>query len=260
MPNFQHLTTEQISAALAGAADRAVPVVVTCRQDDTWLTFYSRFVSMEGTHFLIELPSNDLGQQRRWAPADRIGLSFKYRHYKYVSSATLVSQETMVRDDGSETTVLRIVCPTSMHRLQRRVYKRASVPEGRLVRASFWRGGREFEPTGEDASSRVWVGEIDNLSAGGFHMACHDYTGPELTVGDEVGIHLMFGSEDEHCYADAMLRHVQERADGGLSLGFQFIGLSQSRHGRATLGMISAKVSEYLRLEEYAGRRQRQAS
>ncbi len=260
MPNFQHLATEQISEALSGAAERTVPVVVTCRQDDTWLTFYSRFVRMEDTHFLIELPSNDLGQQRRWAPADRVGLSFKYRHYKYVSSATLVGQESIVLEDGTQMAVLRIVCPTSMHRLQRRVYKRASVPEGRLVRASFWSAGREFEPTGEDASSRVWVGEIDNLSAGGFHMACHNYDGPELNVGDEVGVHLMFGTEDEHCYADAMLRHAEIRADGGMSLGFQFIGLSQSRHGRATLGMISAKVSEYLRLEEQVGDRHRQAS
>jgi hypothetical protein len=250
MPNFQHLTTEQINEALTGATDRAVPVVVTCRQDDTWLTFYSRFVTMEGTHFLIELPSNDLGQKRHWAPADRVGLSFKYRHYKYVSSATLVGQEDVAGPDGEPLTVLRVVTPTSMHRLQRRVYKRASVPEGRLVRASFWAGGREFEPTGADADKRVWSGQIDNLSAGGFHMQCKGYSGPELCVGDEMGVHLMFGTADEHCYADVMLRHVQPAADGSLSLGFQFIGLAQSRHGRATLGMISSKVSEYLRLEE----------
>ena len=89
-------------------------------------------------------------------------------------------------------------------------------------------------------------------------MSCAGYTGPSLHVGDAIGVHLSFGISRERCFTDAQFRHL-DVSDGMTHLGFQFVGLAQSRQGRAALQMISAKVSEFQRMQE-GGRRRRFAS
>ena len=247
MPNFQQLSNDQINEAIRGAVELHIPVVITLRHDDMWLTYHSRFIATEGTHFTIELPHSDQGNEREWSAADRVGLSFKYRHYKYICSATIAGVDTIQDADGDAKTVASVVCPTQMHRLQRRVYKRVSIPADETVSAEVWLGSGDAEPpTGQDVA--MWAGRVDNLSAGGFHVFCQ-YLDQDLPhIGDEVGLRLAFGSNEDPCLADAMVRHVQ-RVDGGVSLGLQFLGLSQSRHGRASLSRISSKVAHFLKVE-----------
>ncbi len=254
MPNLQELDNDQINEAIHGAADKRIPIVVTSRLDDGWVIFYSRLVAMEGTHLFLEPPRSDADEQHDFTPADRVGLSFKYRHHKHICSATVAGWTTHAEQDGGESPVLCVICPTRMHRLQRRVYQRVSVPEGKIARASFWLGGGETEPAGTSTDIAVWPGTIDNISAGGFQMSCPGYAGPSLQVGDAIGVHLSFGIGRERCFTDAQFRHL-EVIDGVAHLGFQFVGLAQSRQGRAALQMISAKVSEFQRMQEGPKRR-----
>ena len=248
MPNFQQLSNDQINEAIRGAVELRVPIVITFRHEEMWMTYYSRFVGTQGSHFTIELPRSDRDNDQQWAPADRIGISFKYRHYKYVCSATLAGPETIQDDEGQAHDVLSVVCPTQMHRLQRRVYKRVSVPNEESVRGTVWLGGSDTRPETGEEDTPVWEGSVDNLSAGGFHMFCQFDVDRLPRIGDEVGLRLTFGPNEEPCLADAMIRHVQ-RVENGVSLGMQFLGLSQSRHGRATLSRISSKVAYFLKLE-----------
>ena len=252
MPNLQELDNDQINEAIGGAADKRIPVSVTLHQLDGWVICHSRFVALDGPHILLELPRADSGEPHEFTPAERIGLSFKYRHHKHICSATVAELAPLPGSDDP-TPLLSVVSPTRMHRLQRRVYQRVAVPETHIVRASFWLGGREAEPLGAAADLAVWSGSVENLSAGGFQMICQDYTGPELQVGDSVGVHLLFGVGADSCLADAQFRHFDLR-EGVSHLGFQFVALAQSRHGRAALQLISAKVSELQRLEEGRGR------
>jgi hypothetical protein len=248
MPNFQQLSNDQINDAIRGAVELRVPIVITYRNDELWMTFYSRFVATDGSHFTIEMPHNEKGGQQTWSPADRIGVSFKYRHYKYVCSATLAGPTTIQDENGDVREVLSVVSPTQMHRLQRRVYKRVSIPSEESVRATVWLGGSDTRPDSNAPESQSWDGFVDNLSAGGFHMFCQYDVDRLPRIGDEVGLRMSFGSNEEPCLADAMIRHVQ-RLDDGVSLGLQFLGLSQTRHGRATLSRISSKVAYYLKVE-----------
>ena len=253
MPNLQELDNDQINEAVRGAADRRIPVSLTLHQLEGWTVYYSRFVALDGQHILLALPRTDNGEIHEFGLADRVGLSFKYRHHKHICSVIVAGLAPLAGSDDP-TPLLTVVSPTQMHRLQRRVYQRVAVPETQIVRASFWLGGRDAEPVGAASEVPVWSGSVENLSAGGFQMSCRDYTGPQLQMGDAVGVCLSFGLGRDNCFADAQFRHFDLR-EGAAHMGFQFVGLAQSRHGRAALQLLSAKVSDLQRLEGARGRR-----
>lgn len=257
MAFLQQLTNEQIDEAIQNAAARQAPLVVTVREDRGWVNLYSRFVAAEDQYFLIEPARSDEQGVRVFKPADRISLSFKLGHHKHIFSAIVAGQMTR-SVDGQEQTVLRLVSPTRMQRMQRRNYQRVAVPSNRLVRASLWLGGRDNEPVGSDASRLVLTGSVDDLSAGGFRLICKDCGGMRLQPGDAVGVHLSFDLGREGCYANAQLRHLTEE-EGAVLLGLQFIALPQSQEGRLALRLISDKVAEFQRAH-HSSERQRQAS
>jgi len=139
-----------------------------------------------------------------------------------------------------------------MQRLQRRAYIRAEVPANRIVRASFWLGSAEAEPTGPSPERPVWSGRITDLSAGGFRMSVAAETAVGTDLGDIVGVRIVFGADGaETVYTDAQVRHIESQSDRAV-IGFQFLGLAESAQGRIVLQMIAAKTTEFQKAEEKA--------
>ena len=204
----------------------------------------------------LSAPSTSDGQAAVFSPADRLGINFKQGHHKHVFEATVVGDCEHEDENGQSVEALKVVAPSRMQRIQRRSFQRVDVPSGEIVRVSFWRGGKDVEPVGHPEEQIVWAGAVDNISAGGFQVVCHTYTGPHLEVQDLVGVRLSFGLAEESCFADAQFRHAQVD-DEALLLGFQFVGLAHSRQGRAALKLIAVKVSELQRLQaKYQRRRE----
>ena len=247
MPMLQELDAGQITSAVRSAAERCVPLAVSTHREGRWFNLHSRFVVLKDEHILIETPT-DQGSAGPYelAPAEKIGLNFKLKHHKHICTATVAGPAQFRLDDGTEISVVSVCWPTRMHRLQRRAYLRVEVPANRIVRASFWLGGREAEPAGGSPAAPVWSGTATNISAGGLQVRCGPEAASALEVGDVVGMRLLFGLGSEAVYADAQFRHVEE-ADGQSLMGFQFLGLGQTRQGHYALKVISVKVAEFQR-------------
>jgi c-di-GMP-binding flagellar brake protein YcgR len=245
MARLQELDLGQINDALQAAVEKVVPLTVTVRDEDRWVTLRSRFVAIHGGQVLIETPQ-DFETETPWefAPADRVNLSFKLKHYKHLASATVVGIEQMEMADGLSVPVLAMCAPTKMQRAQRRAYLRADVPEGRIVRASFWLGGIEAEPAGSDADSPVFTGTVGNISAGGVQVRAHVDVADAVDVGETVGMHVNFGPGQGSIRADAQFRHAEPTDHDDVLMGFQFLGLEASDEGKETLMQIARKVSE----------------
>lgn len=254
MPVLQELKDTQIGQAIEEAVGRLVPVCVTVPDGDRWANFHSRMVGAGDVRFQIELPTDRNGAPHEFAPAERIGLSFKIKHHKHIFSATVAGVGQYRLHDGTDVPVLELCYPTGMQRLQRRAYMRVDIPPNRIVRASFWLGGRLDEPAGTTLQTPVWSGRVANLSAGGFQMIVGADSANALEVGDPAGVRLAFGAAGETVYADAQFRHAEIDGEKAM-LGFQFIGLGQTPEGCDALDMISAKVAEYHRLAEHSGSR-----
>jgi len=248
MPSLKELTNRQINEVLLGAVEKYVPLRLTVRFDERWLNLRSRPLALEGGHFVIELPVKDDGvTPHQLVPGEKVGLSFKLKHYKHLCSATVAGPcEMASREGGDKVAAVRLCCPSRMQRLQRRAYMRVDIPPNRIVRASVWLGGRNTEPAGTSADQPVWSGQVVNLSAGGFKMRASQDAIDALEINDPVGVRLVFSPGEQAVYADAQFRHAEQDGESCL-MGFQFVGLGRSREGQASLSVIVEKVNEFLR-------------
>jgi len=248
MSGLQELNAIQMNDALVGACDKHIPVMTMVRRDHSWLNVPSRFLAIDGAELIFEAPEGDAASPvKELAPTEQVGVSFKYKHHKHLFNTVVLSIRDYLGPRG-ETTAMALQCPTSMQRIQRRAFHRAIVPPNRIVRVSFWFGGRDAEPVGGAPDQPVWSGKVENISAGGFQVRTCDDVGRGLDAGDTVGLRMTFGLSGEAVYGDAQFRHDESSSEGAL-LGFQFVGLGQSAEGRNALRMITDKVSEYQRQE-----------
>jgi len=255
MARLQELNREHMSQAIAGATERKVPVTITVRQDGSWANLHSCLIAIRDPHLLLAAPRTREGETPPViSPAEKLGLSFKLKHHKHIFTVTAVNTETP--DSGPEKgqEVLVVCWPTRMHRLQRRAYLRVDVPPGRVVRASFWLGGKDSEPPQATPDRPVWSGRVTNLSAGGFQLVVDNNAVWDLDVGETVGVRLSFEAGSESIYVDGQFRHLEDN-EGRVLMGFQFIGLAQDRESRQTLQFISGKVAEYQREQDDRGHR-----
>lgn len=247
MPMLQDLDADQIRQSVEGAAGRQLPVTVSVHVEGRWENLRSRLLASREDRLLLQWP--DAGEDRpphEFVPGEKIGLSFKLKHYKHLSTAIVAGGAEADLGNGTPVPALSVCWPVRMQRLQRRAFERADVPPGRIVRASFWLGGCDCEPTGAPDGVPVWSGRVANISAGGLQLLTDAEAAEAVEPGDIVGLHVVFGAGDDVVHADAQFRHA-DPADGQWRLGFQFLGLGQTRNGRHALQLISNRVSEFQR-------------
>ena len=247
MAGLQELDIRQIKEVVGEATARHIPTTITLRTEEHWTHLRSRLVDVGDERILIEMPIDENGTPREFSPADRIGVTFKFKHHKYIFVATVGGAQPLALADGSGIQVLGLCWPTKMQRIQRRAFYRADVPAGSIVRASFWLGGRDAEPAGTTPDKPVFTGRVTNLSAGGLELHTSDPIPEALEVGYLFGLHVSFGTDGEPMFADAQLRRVA-RDEDHFVLGLQFVGLEQTSEGKKMLRFIASKVSEYQRI------------
>jgi len=247
MASLQNLTNQQIDEVLYVAAERQVPATISVREPAGWVSYHTRLLAIRQGHVLLEAPTPEAGGQlREFRPADRVGVNFKLKHHKFVFTGTVAETSREKLEDGTDRGVLHVCSPTRMQRMQRRAFNRSDVPGNRIVRASFWLGGRENEPAGTTPDLPVWSGRVVNISAGGFQLISEQSICDAVSPGDTVGVRISFGIGEEAVYADAQFRHCLEEG-GKFHLGFQFVGLGLTPEGRDALQVIGSKANQFQR-------------
>jgi c-di-GMP-binding flagellar brake protein YcgR len=245
---MQELDIQQINEAVSAAVDRRIPLSLTVPSHG-WNNLHSRFLVVQEEHLLVEPPVSADGAPYEFTPAEKVEISFKLKHHKYLAHARVAGVAPWTPEGGVEVTVLCLCYPTQMQRLQRRSFTRVSVPPGRIVRVTFWAGDRKAEPTGRNSVESVWSGQVVDLSAGGFQALLPAGTElPKFEPGSLVGVRVVFGPGEQSVYSDAMFRHSAARPDVKLAVGFQFVGLAHDSAGRETLRIIGQKMSEFSRV------------
>ncbi|MFW6062190.1 MAG: PilZ domain-containing protein, partial [Planctomycetota bacterium] len=167
--------------------------------------------------------------------------------------------EPLTLDDGTPVSALSVICPTKMQRAQRRLYLRADVPAGRVVRAAFWLGGVEAEPRLDTPETPVWSGRVSNISAGGVQISAEAALGDLFDTGDVFGMHVSFGPGEGAVHTEAQFRHAEWNGQRVL-LGFQFVGLEHTPEGRKSLQFIGRRVGQFRRETEHQQRARRSRS
>ncbi|HDY65979.1 MAG TPA: PilZ domain-containing protein [Phycisphaerae bacterium] len=244
---MQRLNIQEIDQAITTAVAKHIPLSLSI-QSNHWINLRSRFIDVREGCLIVELPSAHDEEPHEFVPAERISLSFKLKHHKYLGSTRVRGITQFSLEDDTKIPVLSLCFPMHMQRLKRRSFTRVNVPEGRIVRASFWPGGKDCEPTGPSSDVPVWSGSVEDISAGGFQVHLRADQVPALEVGQIVGVRIVFGVGDESIYTDAQFRHCSP-SDGTerFTAGFQFVGLVHTEEGRTALQTIARKMNEFVR-------------
>ena len=249
MATMKELSDSQMDEAVAAAAERRVPLTLTVRLEDGWQILHSRLVALRGEHLLVTMPKCEGDSPAtELKPDETVGVSFKFKHHKHIFCTTVLGTESLQDEEGQETRALSLRRPEQMRKLQRRAFTRAPVPRDKIVRASFWSGGLEAEPSQSSPETPVLTGKVVNISAGGVQVACLPEIQGALEPGETVGMHITFGvGEEEAISLDAQFRHIGTGGDQVL-LGFRFVGLEQTGKGRQTLQQITYRTAQLARL------------
>jgi len=239
MPIIQELSRKQLDASLAEAVRRRVPVAVTCRVRDNWRNLRSRILRAGADRLWLAYPARDGETPVAMDGGFRLGVAFKIKHHKHIFNAVVVSAGEFRPPSGPAVAGVCVGRPRQMQRVQRRAYYRVEVPRSRSILATFWLGSGQAGPT--------WEGWISDLSAGGFQVRVTSHGAADLEVGDVVGVRIDLGQEYEPVVADAQFRHQTTDDRGVVRVGFQFVGLNESAHGRRMLHRIGTVVCQFQR-------------
>lgn len=248
---MQELNIRQIDEAITQAVGKHIPLTLSIN-DGGWINLHSRFMDICDKHVLVELPKTKDSENYEFSLAAKIALSFKLKHHKYLSNARVAGRQEVHLDDGTSSEALALCFPMHMQRVQRRSFTRVSIPAGRIVRASFWPGDKDNEPTGPSEKRPVWSGAVIDISAGGFRCIITGDKAPFLEAGQSVGVRVGFGAGQESIYSDAHFRHC-DISGHKYSLGFQFLGLAHTAEGREVLRTIGRKMCEFARAVKRVG-------
>ena len=248
---MQELNIRQIDDAITQAVEKHIPLTLSINEGG-WINLHSRFIEVCEKHILVEPPINTDGKSYEFSLAEKIALSFKLKHHKYLSNARMAGLQDISLEDGIVDQALALCFPMHMQRIQRRSFTRVDVPAGWIVRVSFWPGDKDSEPKTPTDVREVWSGSVIDLSAGGFRCVITGEKAPFLETGQTVGVRLGFGSGKESLYSDAQFRHC-DTSGHKYSLGFQFLGLAHTTEGREVLRTIGQKMCEFARVSRRVG-------
>lgn len=241
MSQIKDIPKESHEEVFRGAIERRLPIVLTRKTDNAWVSCKSRFLA-EGPEqtLIVESPGpSEAGISVEFAPGDHVGLSFRRGHKKCLCSTTVTKLTRFALDDGTQVPALAIQRPEAVRQLQRRAYNRSPVQTGATFELAFWEGGLDAEANAGQDDCAVYNGVLVDISAGGFCLSLPEDSDPKLCTGDTVGCQLTVNVERPPIAFDANFRHAGSPNQGKILLGFQIVGLETTAEGIQTLQKIS---------------------
>ena len=241
MSQVRDIPQQSHEEVFQGAVERRLPIVLSRKTDDGWVSCKSRFLA-EGTDqgLIIESPGpSESGISVEFAPGDHVGISFRRGHKKCLCSTTVVGPSQFTMGDGTQVPALAIQKPTTIRQLQRRAYNRNLVPVGVQFDVEFWEGGLDGEENAGQDDWAVYTGTLIDISAGGFCLSVPADRDPRLGIGDTLGCRLTTRTDQTPITFDANFRHANIVNPSEIHLGFQIVGLETTAEGIQTLQRIS---------------------
>jgi hypothetical protein len=238
--------------AILEAVEKQTPAVVTVPLANRWVTVKARISKADPADGVLALanPFPEEGQPMpALTPGHCVTLSFRRGHRKCMGTCVVVTMNEQLPD---EAIVLR--WPGELLAVQRRAYFRADVPQGMVVQARLWSGGRAKRRLVAISKWPSVVGQLTDCSAGGLRLELDAANDPQYQVGDPVAVEFSPLKEVGQVCLDANFRYRLPLPSGKVALGLQFVGLESSAAGRQMLLVLGQVSAEYLRRGHCAGR------
>ena len=239
------VSLRQREQIISEAITRRCPLSLSCKVSDGWVPFRSRLLgaSLESHHLIIEYPTRDDASAFEFRGGEYLGISFRRGPRRCVFNTVVVGQCYYELSRGAEVPALRISWPQEVHELQRRMFYRAPVPEGRFVPVSLMRvtGGGE-NPV------ESFSGQLLDVSLGGLSVAFERNRCPRWDYDTVVECSFAPSPSEQAIGACGRVRYIQPMGER-YRVGVQFVGLEATRDGSAVLERLRQICNEFQQIE-----------
>lgn len=224
--------------ALAQAAETRDIATVTFQAAAGWAVVKTRFVNADkGSGVLeLELLAGQPDIRSALQIGQELGVSFRRGSRKCVFTSCLLESAEDRGAGGRSRHILRLTWPDNLQELQRRLYHRTPVPEGRVIPVDLWMGRKAEDSANNSLPHR---GRMVDVSAGGLSVELPREIRPRWREHDQLACRFAAGPDRAPIEVAARLTHYTRLADGHVRLGLQFLGLDAGDRGRHAFQQIS---------------------
>jgi len=232
---------------LAEAVSRHCPVTVSCRLSDGWANCKSRFLGLdeETGQLIIEYPTPGVAATPEFAGGECIGVAFRRGHKKCVFSTAVSGQCRSGFGKAQNVPTLRLVPPTEIFEMQRRMFYRAPVPENKTIPVTI---AGCAAAAGNRDKPMTYSGTMLDVSAGGISMSFLRGSHPRWELDQVVNCSFQVDAEPPLALL-SRLRYCEQISGDRMRLGLQFAGLEASPVGREQLQQLMDLCARFQRVE-----------
>jgi len=115
------LTGDACKEAVEKAVVNNVPVKVTVRRQNRWITYRSRLIVEFNGYLWLDFPTMDSEAATCEFPVqEKLGITFRFSHHKYIFAVSCLGAEEYEPVEGVKAVALKVLGPETMQRVQRR--------------------------------------------------------------------------------------------------------------------------------------------
>lgn len=226
------------------AVSRQTPLTLDCRQKRGWVTVQSLFLGQDRASgdLVVRYPAVPAHLTPEFVEGQSLGLSFRRAHRKCVFETAVTGRCFYSSGPLDDVPALRLLWPTSVFELQRRLYYRTPVPENMSLPVQVWPWDAAPDDSGYGQPLR---GQMVDLSAGGVSLIVEDRSRQYWMNDTRVGCSFTPAPGGEPLELYGHTRYLRPAPTGEYRLGVQFIGLEALQESRPKLEQILELTSRF---------------
>ncbi|GMV95642.1 MAG: PilZ domain-containing protein [Phycisphaerae bacterium] len=234
---------------LREAVSRQMPLCLSYRpRDGGWMNVDSMFLGFDRSSgdLVVAAPAGPEHLAPEFVEGQSVGVAFRRAHRKCVFETSVTGRCFFAEDRGDDVPAIRLLWPTSVFELQRRLYYRTPLPPGMELPVEVWRWGADPEDSGFGQPLR---GTMVDISAGGVSLALREQENPHWCNDTPVGCAFTAGLGGERIELYGHTRYLRPARDGQFRLGIQFLGLETDGDSRGLLEQVLKLTGEFQNVE-----------
>ncbi len=144
MTGGKALDTDSGGSILQWAAERRATLTASLSAGGRWSNLRAQFYRYDPRQQLVQITfpiAAEGSPPPEIPPGEKVGISFRRGHKKCILVGRAVMRKVENDTDGSPLDTLLVRVSDGLRELQRRVYRRVTIPRDRIIAVKVWEGG-----------------------------------------------------------------------------------------------------------------------
>lgn len=235
--------------------EQKLPLIISYVSGDRWRLARALLTDITDKTFSIKFSPQKRTEPVHVKKGASVGITFKCGYSdgndRFIFDTKVIDIEQPA--DSSCIGTITLLMPEQIEVVQRRSFERVRVPESMSVDVNIWRRDKVVSSNGMGSASvsQAWQGKLVDISAAGLQVAVDFSQGPDLQVGQFVGLRFAPLPDETRLGFNAYVRSLTPTASGeSLCVGLEMVGLEASPEGRLVLQRLCNVVEQYSRINK----------